>query len=165
MKTIAVKVLRQFGFRQVLIVNAIISSGFLALYGLLEPSTAHVLILLLLVAAGFFRSLQFTSINALTYADMPRERMSQATSLASMQQQLSLSVGVGTGALLLHIAMGSRAQNEITTDDFAWSFFALALISALSVLAFLPLTRHAGAEVSGQRLGGRLSPPVPRPGE
>ena len=165
MKTIAVKVLRRFGFRQLLLVNAIISSGFLALYGLLQPWTPHVFILLLLVTAGFFRSLQFTSINALTYADMPRERMSQATSFASMQQQLSLSVGVGTGALLLHLAMGARGQTELTTGDFASSFFALGLISALSIFAFLPLAPHAGAEVSGQRQGARISAPVPRPGE
>ena len=56
MKTIAVKVLRRFGFRQVLLVNAIVSGGFLALYGLLQPWTPHALILLLLVSAGFFRS-------------------------------------------------------------------------------------------------------------
>jgi EmrB/QacA subfamily drug resistance transporter len=165
MKTIAVKVLRQFGFRQVLLVNAIFSSSLLALYGLLQPWTPHVFILALLVTAGFFRSLQFTSINALTYADIPRERMSQATSFASMQQQLSLSVGVGTGALLLHAAMNGHSQSVLTTADFSMSFFALGLISALSIFAFLPLPRHAGAEVSGQRHRAPVTSPFPRPGE
>src|SRR4029079_19720849 len=108
--------------------------------------TPHVFNLLLLVTAGFFRSLQFTSINALTYADMPRARMSHALRFASMQEQLSLSVGVGTGALLLHLAMGARGQTELTTGDFASSFFALGLISALSIFSFQPVARHVGAE-------------------
>ena len=82
-----------------------------------------------------------------------------------MQQQLSLSVGVGTGALLLHEAMNGRGQSALTTADFSMSFFALGAISALSVLAFLPLARHAGAEVSGQRHGAPVASPLPRPGE
>ena len=66
------------------------------------------MILAVLLIGGFFRSLQFTSINTLGYADIDRQRMSRATSFASMVQQLSLSVGVGTGALLLHLTMAAR---------------------------------------------------------
>jgi hypothetical protein len=83
-----------------------------------------------------------------------------------MQQQLSLSVGVGTGALLLHAAMNGHGQSALTTADFSMSFLALGAISVLSIFAFLPLSRHAGAEVSGQRHRGRIaSPRVPQPGE
>ena len=69
------------------------------------------LILAVLLAGGFFRSLQFTSINTLAYADIERAQMSRATSFASMAQQLSLSIGVGTGALLLHLTVAARGAD------------------------------------------------------
>ena len=111
-------------------------------------------ILAVLLVGGFFRSLQFTSINTIAYADMPRERMSRATSFASVGQQLSLSVGVGTGALLLHLTVAARGDAQLAAQDFAPAFFALGLLAALSALVHLPLPADAGAEVSGH---------VPRP--
>ena len=116
------------------------------------------LILCVLLAGGFFRSLQFTSVNALAYADIERQWLSRATSFASMMQQLSLSMGVGTGALLLHLTLVARGQEHITAGDFAPAFFTVALVSALSVLAYLRLSPDAGAEVSG-RLPAPAKPP------
>src|SRR5262249_38647999 len=71
-------VLRRFGFRRTLIANAIISGAFVAVYGLFRPETPGYLILALLLAGGFFRSLQFTGINTLTMSDVPQPRMSHA---------------------------------------------------------------------------------------
>jgi EmrB/QacA subfamily drug resistance transporter len=150
MKMTAAPVLRLFGFKRVLIGNAILSAGFLAAIGLFGPDTPHLLILGVLLVGGFFRSLQFTSINTLGYADIERERMSRATSFASMMQQLSLSVGVGTGALLLHLSVATRGGEHLVAADFAPAFFAVALVAALSALVYLPLPPDAGAEVSGR---------------
>jgi EmrB/QacA subfamily drug resistance transporter len=152
MKMTAAPILRRFGFRTVLIGNALIGGAFLASYGLFRPDTAGWVILTLLLAGGFFRSLQFTSINTLAYADVPRERISQATSFASMAQQLSLSVGIGTGALMLHLTLLARGGATLTADDFAPAFFAVAIIAGLSTLAFWWLPADAGAEMSGRRL-------------
>ena len=119
MKVTAPPILRRFGFRRVLIANALISSAFIAANGLFQPTTPHLLILAVLLAGGFFRSLQFTSINTLGYADIERARMSRATSFASMMQQLSLTVGVGTGALLLHLSAAARGGEHLAAGDFA----------------------------------------------
>jgi hypothetical protein len=67
-----------------------------------------------------------------------------------MMQQLSLSVGVGTGALLLHLSVAMRGGEHLAAADFAPAFFAIALIAALSALIYLPLSSDAGAEVSGR---------------
>jgi EmrB/QacA subfamily drug resistance transporter len=150
MKVTAAPVLRLFGFKRVLIGNAIVSACFLAAIGLFEPETPHLVILGVLLVGGFFRSLQFTSINTLGYADIERERMSRATSFASMMQQLSLSVGVGAGALLLHLSVAMRGGEHLVAADFAPAFFAIALVAALSTLVYLPLSPDAGAEVSGR---------------
>ncbi len=82
-----------------------LAGGFVALYGFFTPSTPGMVILLLLLAGGFFRSLQFTGINTLTMSDVPQTRMSQASSFSSIGQQLSLSVGVGVGAMVLHFTI------------------------------------------------------------
>jgi EmrB/QacA subfamily drug resistance transporter len=150
MKLTVGPVLKLFGFKRVLIANALISAAFLAANGLFEPTTPHLVILFVLLVGGFFRSLQFTSINTLGYADIERAQMSRATSFASMMQQLSLSVGVGTGALLLHLSVSARGGEHLLADDFAPAFFAVALIAALSALVYLPLAADAGAEVSGK---------------
>jgi hypothetical protein len=93
---------------------------------------------------------QFTSINTLAYADIEREWLSRATSFASMMQQLSLSIGVGAGALLLHVTVAARGGEHLAADDFAPAFFAVALVAALATLAYLRLPPDAGAEVSGR---------------
>jgi len=150
MKLTAGPILKLFGFRRVLLANALISAAFLAAAGLFQPTTPHLVILVVLLVGGFFRSLQFTSINVLGYADIERAQMSRATSFASMMQQLSLTVGVGTGALLLHLTVSARGGQQLSAGDFAPPFFAVGLIAALSALAFARLAPEAGAEVSGR---------------
>src|SRR6185295_15469960 len=87
MKFVAPPVLRRFGFRNVLLWNTVISAGFVSLPGLFTPTTPVTLMTVLLLIGGFFRSLQFSSINALSYADITPMRMSRATTLISVAQQ------------------------------------------------------------------------------
>ena len=66
-----------------------------------------------------------------------------------MAQQLSLSVGVGTGALLLHLTMSARGGGALQSSDFVPAFVVVGVCAALSALAFVRLPADAGAEVSG----------------
>ncbi len=159
MKMTALPIIRGLGFRPVLIGNAVISSLFVAGYSLFQPATPHWLIFIALLAGGFFRSLQFTSVNTLIFADVPPALMSRATSFQSMAQQLSVSIGVGTGALLLHLTLVVENRAALAAGDFAPAFLVVGLISLASILFFLPLSPQAGAEVSGHR-----SAAAPRPG-
>jgi len=149
MKMTAAPIIRALGFRRVLLGNAVISSLFVMSYALFSPATPHWIILAALLAGGFFRSLQFTSTNTLVFADVPPPLMSRATSFQSMAQQLSVSIGVGIGALLLHVTLLARGKTALGADDFFAAFLAVGLISLSSILFYLPLAREAGAEVSG----------------
>ena len=151
MKLAARPILRRFGFRRVLLANAMLSGLSLGAIALFRPDTPHLVILAVLLIGGFFRSLQFTSINTLGYADIDRQRMSRATSFASMAQQLSLSVGVGTGALLLHATMAARGGGVLQPGDFVPAFVVVGVCAALSALAFARLPLRAGEEVSGHQ--------------
>jgi EmrB/QacA subfamily drug resistance transporter len=150
MKAAAAMVLRWFGFRTVLAINALISAGFLAAIGLFTSGTPVMLMIALLAVGGFFRSLQFTSINTIAYADLDRERMSRATSLVSVAQQLSISSGVAVGALIVDLVGRYRAHPALTADDFSIAFYGVALIAASAALIFARLPRDAGAEMANR---------------
>lgn len=154
-KTIGPRILRRYGFRRVMVTNALVASAFLAANGLFSAQTPHGLIVGVLFLGGCVRSLQFTCVNAIAYADLESREMSAATSLASVAQQLSLSLGVTLGALALEGAAAWHGRSGIGPDDFGPAFLAVALISGASFFVFRGLAPDAGAEVSGQRV-----PPV-----
>jgi EmrB/QacA subfamily drug resistance transporter len=158
MKLTAAPILRALGFRNVLLANTAVCAISIACYGFFRPSTPHALIIGVLLVGGFFRSLQFTSLNALAYAEIDPRHMSRATTLSSVGQQLSLSFGVGLGALLLHATLVFHGRNELGATDFSPAYFAIAAISLLSLLFFAALPRDAGAEISGRR--GAILPAI-----
>jgi EmrB/QacA subfamily drug resistance transporter len=149
MKTLAARILRRFGFRRVLTVNAVLAAAFLAANGLFTPATPAWIILAILLVGGCFRSLQFTGVNAIAYADVGVSEMSAATSLASVAQQLALSIGVALGASVLESVALARGGEGLSAGDFAPAFLLVAAVSAVSSLVFARLDPSAGAEVSG----------------
>ena len=148
MKIAARAVLRIFGFRTVLIANALISACFLAAIAAFTRTTPVAVMLALLVVGGFFRSLQFTSINTIAYAEVEPARVSRATALVSVAQQLSISSGVALGALAVEFAQRFRGDAALQAADFPPAFLAVAVISALSALIFARLPSDAGAEMA-----------------
>lgn len=149
MKATAPTALSHFGFRSTLVFNAIISATFLAGYGLFTPGTPQAVLLLALFVGGFFRSLQFTALNALAYADISAVQMSKATSLSAVAQQLSLSSGVSIAAAAVEATRRLSSSGEIRFHDFPPAFFAVAAITASSVFVFRRLPSNAGASLSG----------------
>jgi len=158
MKTLAKRILEHTGFRMLLTVNAVVGALFIAANGFFTPSTPYWLIMLVLFVGGCFRSLQFTSLNAIGYAEVSKRDMSYATSLSSVAQQLALSVGVAFGAFALETAAAARGSGDITAADFGPAFWAVAVISSLSAFVFFRLHPNAGAEMSGHRAVGDKLP-------
>jgi EmrB/QacA subfamily drug resistance transporter len=158
MKMSAPFFLKRFGFRIVLIATAVINGVFLISYSLFTAVTPALLMFAVLLIAGFFRSLQFTSVNTIAYADIPAPAMSRATTFASMAQQFSTSLGVAAGAFLLHEFLSLRGGDELARVDFVQAFIAVGVITFGSALVFLRLVPDAGAEISG-----KPRPAAPRP--
>jgi EmrB/QacA subfamily drug resistance transporter len=152
MKTLAARIIRAFGFRNIMTVNAVVSSVFLAACALFTITTPLLLIMIILVVGGFFRSLQFTAINALAYADVEPERMSRATTLASVSQQLAISTGVAIGAFSVEATMLYHHSTELTAADFGPGFLVVAVLSAMSTFYFVRMPADSGHQVSGRRM-------------
>lgn len=149
MKFTAKPILRRFGFRTTMVVNAVIAAAMMTAPALFTPATPSAIILATLLIGGFFRSLQFTAVNALAYADVDDARMSGATSLASVAQQLSLSLGVSVAALGLEAILAHRGGGALQAGDFPAAFVVIGLISATATLVFLRLAPDAGQALSG----------------
>lgn len=151
MKIAAAPILRRYGFRDVLVLNALLSSVLLGVCALFTSATPAVLIIAVLLIGGFFRSLQFTSLNTLSYADIPRDQLSLATSFVNVVQQLALSAGVALAAGVLDALRVADGRTELVARDFSISFVLISLIAAASTAMCLALRPDAGSDVSGHR--------------
>lgn len=154
MKVAAAPILRRWGFRRVLWVNALLCSVQMALIGAFTAATPAAVILAVLLVGGFFRSLQFTSLNTLGYADVPHERMPRATALSSVAGQLSLSVGVAVAAFFVELSRTLAGRATLAATDFSHAIVAVALLSAVAVVWLWRLAPDAGAAVSGHQAAG-----------
>lgn len=167
MKTLAARILKRYGFRKVMVFNAVAASLMLATYGFFRPGTPYLLMVTLLLVGGCFRSLQFTSLNAIIYSEVDQARMGQATSLAAMIQQISLALGVTVGGYALSLASLATGQPTGVPINFTFAFLTIGLISASSVIAMRKLAPDAGAEMAGRaKPGEEVHEPkvVARPG-
>ena len=155
MKTIAANVLKRFGFRSVLAFNALLASAMLCGFGLFRPTTPHAFIVCTLLVSGCFRSLQFTSLNAISYAEVDAPKMGQASSLAGMMQQLSLSMGVAVAGYVLEIVGLIAHRPSTDVHNFYIAFVVVGLLSASSAWMMWRLPRNAGAEMAGHAETGK----------
>jgi EmrB/QacA subfamily drug resistance transporter len=153
MKFLSAWLLRRYGFRQILIVNTVMAGLTICLFSFVTPSTPLTMIVLLGLAQGFFNSLQFSSMNAMGYADIEPAESSMATSIASTFQQLSMSFGLACGSLIAAWYLGSLPQTEpvAVTTALHRTFLTVGGLTILSSLSFWTLRPDDGDNVSRRK--------------
>jgi EmrB/QacA subfamily drug resistance transporter len=150
MKTAAPPILARFGFRATLSINSVIVAMLFMAYALFRAGTPHWMIYAVLLTGGFFRSLQFTSLNGIAFADVEHPRMSRASTMSTMGQQLSQSIGIGLAAVLLRLFMARAHATHLTAGVVAPVFIVIGFLALGSTLFFVTLPADAGAELNGQ---------------
>jgi MFS family permease len=153
MKIVTTRLLRRYGFRRVLLVNGTLTALTIVGCAALTPSTPYTVIAIILFASGLTRSLQFSALNSLAFADVPPEQTSAANTLANVVQQLTLGFGVAAAAAAVHLAalLHHGAAMGPTLTDFRTAIMAAAIMAAVSTLDALALSPDAGSLVSGHR--------------
>lgn len=151
MKIAGGPILRAFGFRNVLVINAVLAIAALVAIGLFTAATPHSIIIAVVLTGGMFRSLQFTSMHALSYADIAPKDAGAATSISSVAQQVSLSIGVAIGALALEMSQALHQHTTPQAGDFSVAIFVVAAIASLSIVYMVRLPADAGHELTGAR--------------
>ncbi|WP_028034094.1 DHA2 family efflux MFS transporter permease subunit [Chelativorans sp. J32] len=148
MKFVATTALRAAGFRLTLIFAALAGSLLIAANALFAPSTPHGAIFAVLLAAGFLRSLFFTSNNALVFAELSDREAGQATAIAAATQQISIAMGVAIGGGILEIT-GYITGEPLGPQAFVNAYVIVAFLSALAAFSFIRLPADTGSAVSG----------------
>lgn len=148
MKTIVSRILQRFGFRRVLVVNSMLCGVSFAAYGLFDAHSPHWLMLVTFLLGGCLRSLQFTSLNAIGFADISPAGMSHASTLSSVAMQLASGVGVTLAAFALQGVASWQGHATLQASDFSWAFLLMGLLAMLSTLQFRRLPPQAGAQLA-----------------
>ncbi len=163
MKSAVPMMLRRFGYKKVLTWNSLVASALVAACALFSATTPVIIMLVVLFFGGFFRSLQVTSAMTIGFADVEPARMSRATSLAAVCQQLSVSTGVALGALTVQMVLTFRNETTAGEHDFAPAFLLVAAISAISMVVFARMPKEAGAELIDRRTATEEPAETPLP--
>ena len=127
--------------------------------GFFTPATPHLVIIGVLLIGGFSRSFLFTGVNALAFADIDDKDASQATSMSSVMQQISLALGVAVAAAILETSIYLRGE-ALQVADFHLAFYIIAGLTVLAMIPFIRMDKNAGAMVSGHR-AKRIGPSGP----
>jgi len=149
-KPFTTPILRRLGFRTVLVGNGLVQAAAMACFALLPAGAPLPLVLALLVVAGASRSLQFTALNTLAFADVPQPAMAPANTWFSVAFQLSIGIGVAVGAVALRVASLAAGVAQPGLPQFHAALAVVALAMAGMALTALGLARDAGAAVTAR---------------
>ena len=116
--------------------------------GTLAPAVPLAVVYGVLFAAGMTRSMHFTSVNTLAFADISSAARAGATTLAAMAQQAAGALGVALAALALSVFQAIEGGPLLTLADFQRALFASAGLMAVAVVWMLRLPANAGAELA-----------------
>ena len=149
-KPFTTPILRRFGFRTVLIGNGLLMVLMILLCGLITPTTPLPVTLAILAAGGMTRSMGFTAINTLAFADIAPGRMAGANTLFSTAQQMAVGIGIAVGALALRVGQlwQPHEAGHATLGDFRIAFVLVGLVALASLADALALPAGAGAAVA-----------------
>ena len=152
MKPMAKFALGRFGFRNVLVWNGVGAALSIAACATFRPGWPMAAVFVVLLMGGLFRSLHFTTLNTLAYADVPQEKLSAATSLYSTAQQLPQALGVAVAAAVLQTSVALGGREAAAMPDFTAGFLAGAFLALLASPLAARLPKDVGEGiVSGRR--------------
>lgn len=146
--------IRWLGFKKLLLINGALNVLALLACALITPTTPVWLILLVLYLGGVFRSIQFTGISTLAFADVPSAQMSYANTLFSTATQLAVGLGISLGAIGIRIGVNVSewlGMSTIPGISFRLAFVAIALICLIGMVDTLRLVKDAGNAVSARK--------------
>ncbi|OTP84206.1 MFS transporter [Gilliamella apicola] len=140
------RILGRLGYRFVLIANTILAGILILLMSLLNLTTPLLILGILLFCIGGINSMQFTSMNSITLANLQGESTSSGNSLMAVNQQLAISFGTGFGALLVRLF----GYTTTTIHAFQLTFVILGIVTMLSSMIFAQLKKQDGENLTAR---------------
>jgi predicted MFS family arabinose efflux permease len=149
MKAVTSPILHRFGFKRVMIINGVLSILSIIACIFIDPNMPISIIVAILFLNGIFRSMQFTSINTIGFADLAPGQISSASAITSASMQLGNTLGVALASLGLIVAhnLGDTQTNSLSLQDFQMSLAFIAFISFMGLVCLFRLPSNAGESI------------------
>jgi MFS family permease len=137
--------MRRYGIRRVLLVNAVLSVACYALLAVLSPAMPIAVMVAILFASGALRSIGFTAYNSLAFSDVHGDDLTHANTLNAAVQELAAGLGIAVAALML-----STFTPLAAGAAYGWTFLVLGVVLAVTMVETLRLPRDAGDAVTSK---------------
>lgn len=153
MKMVTTRLLRIFGYRSVLIANGSLCILTIGACALMQQTTAVPLLVLILVLSGMTRSMQFTALGTLAFADLVPSERSNANCLADTISQVSTAAGISIAAMFVRLAGQNASYLSALGEGSAYrvTFVVMAVVAALGLRSFFRLPAEAGNHFVARR--------------
>lgn len=139
-KPILTPLIRNYGYRKVLVFNTLTVGFIIILLSIPSKDTPLLWWVPLLLILGAANSIQFTAMNTISLADLRGYQTSSGNSLIAVNQQLAISFGIAIGAALLRFMTEQTWLTHNNTDTaFRVTFIILGTLTMLSSLVFRKL--------------------------
>jgi predicted MFS family arabinose efflux permease len=135
-KPIITRLIRRYGYRQVLIGNTLMIGTMIASFALTSSTQPVWVQVMHLALFGAVNSMQFTAMNTITLRDLGSEGASSGNSMLSVTQMLAMSLGVTVGGGLLGVFSGMAGGGGNTLPAFHATFICVGLITSASAFIF-----------------------------
>lgn len=144
--------MRRYGIRRVLLVNAVLSVGCFGLLAVLGQGVPIAAMAVILLVSGALRSTGFTAYNSLAFSDVDGDELTNANTLNAAVQELATGLGIAVAALALSTftSLASTGGHGPSTA-YTWTFLVLAGLMVLTIVETLRLPRDAGSAVTSVR--------------
>ena len=152
MKAFTTRILEGWGFRTVALVDVTVAGVSMIACGLLTPGVPLAIVLIVVFIYGLARSMQFSLLATLAYADVPQPQMSAASTISSAAMQMTSGLGVAFGAVALRASASLRGEttgHAFTLADFRVAFIGAAALTLVSLWGYVRLAHDAGQNIGG----------------
>lgn len=150
-KSSVIKILNKFGYRRTLMVNTFIIGVLICCLAIPDIHTSIFWFVPVIAILGFFNSIQFTSMNTISIADLRNFQTSSGNSLISVNQQLAIGFGIAFGLIVLKIYENSpELIKHETHNAFRYTFLTVGILTILSSLIFRRLHTFDGRNMKSE---------------
>lgn len=149
-KSSVIKILNKYGYRKTLMVNTFIIGTLICMLAIPDIHSSLYWFIPIIAVLGFFNSIQFTSMNTISIADLRNFQTSSGNSLISVNQQLAIGFGIAFGLIILKLFETSDLIHGEIHNAFRYTFLTVGILTILSGLVFRRLHISDGKNMKSQ---------------
>ncbi|AQX00300.1 TPA: MFS transporter [Elizabethkingia anophelis] len=150
-KSYVIKILDTYGYRKTLMTNTFIIGSLICLLAIPGINTSIYWFTPIIAVLGFFNSIQFTSMNTISIADLRNFQTSSGNSLLSVNQQLAIGFGITFGLIVLKLFENSDLIKGDIHNAFRYTFLTIGILTIISGFVFRRLHISDGKNMKSKQ--------------